>query len=148
MKKLLLVISMVLGMVAVVMAGSISYSGSVNATTQKVLLAATGTTFTAVNISETYFPLTYTPSTVLRFYLEDASNTWTASAAKVTLTAVPITGTNEPPCYCVGASGLQTNSSGNGLWTGIPFYNGIVLDGGTDAANSSSTTITAVIVGK
>ena len=33
MNKLLLVISMVLGMVAVVMAGSVSYSGSVNAAT-------------------------------------------------------------------------------------------------------------------
>ncbi len=145
MKKLLLVISMVLGMVAVVMAGTISYSGSVNATTQKVLLAATGTTFTAIAIAETYFPLTYTPSTVIRFYLEDASNTWTASAAKVTLTAIPITGTNT---YYIGATGVQTNGSGNGLWTGIPFYNGIVLDGGTDAANSSSTTITAIVVGK
>jgi hypothetical protein len=153
MKKISIFFVMLLAMASLSMGAFYTYIGSVSASTGKTLLTnavggtSLSTTYTAVGLSISYFPLTYTAGPI-RFYLEDASNTWTATAARVTLTAVPIVSTNEPPYYALGMSGVQSNNSGNGFASGVQFFNGIVLDGGTDAANSSSTTITVEVIGK
>ena len=149
MKKYLIAILAMLLTVAVFSANSgqgTTRIGSVNAAAPKIQLAVGP--FTVVGLQMLYNSMTFTPATSYTYFLEDAANTYTATAAKVTLTALPLGMVDAANYLTLGTSGLSSNGASVGVWYGVTFTSGVVLDGGISSAASGSITITTAVIGK
>jgi hypothetical protein len=139
MKKIfLLMLALVISVSALIANSGQNQSNvaTTNAASPKVL-AVVGA-YTAAGITFVYNSVTTASNAPI--YLEDAANTYTATAATVTITASTIAqpGNGYVP---LGAVMSSLNGSGYAYISGIKFKNGVVVDG-------NGLTITAVVVGK